>query len=293
MELLRALGVLCEPPAPEHAEVAEALGLPGVARDSEYADVFLFQLYPYASVYLGPEGMLGGEARDRVAGFWRALRLTPPSEPDHLASLLGLYASLAEAERAESEPARRRLMREARSALLWEHLLSWLPPYLAKFDELASPLYRQWASLLLAALRVEADELAARGPLPLHLRGAPPLEPPAAVGATQFLDGLLAPVRSGMILVRDDLVRAAREVGLGLRVAERRFVLSALLEQDAPATLAWLGGEATGWARLHREGANGSDVIAAFWADRASRTALLLRAEAEAVAGVLDAERVE
>ena len=293
MELLRALGVLCEPPAPGHAAVAEALGLPPVADESEYADLFLFQLYPYASVYVGPEGMLGGEARDRVAGFWRALRLAPPSEPDHLASLLGLYASLAEAERAEREPARRRLMLQARSALLWEHLLSWLPPYLTKLDELTSPLYRQWSSLLRAALRAEADELDAEGPLPLHLRSAPALEPPGAVGATQFMDGLLAPVRSGMILVRDDLARAAREVGLGLRVAERRFVLAALLEQDAAATLDWLAGEAARWARLHREDADGSDVIAAFWADRAGRTALLLRTEAEAVAEALEGERVE
>ena len=36
--------------------------------------------------------MLGGEARDRIAGFWRALGLVPPPEPDHLAVMLGLYA---------------------------------------------------------------------------------------------------------------------------------------------------------------------------------------------------------
>src|SRR5438105_1113576 len=117
MELFRALGTLCEPPSPAHSRVADALELPGSARDDEYAELFLFQLYPYASVYLGSEGQLGGEARDRVAGFWRALALVPPAEPDHLAALLGLYASLAEAEEAEPEEARRLLQREARRAL--------------------------------------------------------------------------------------------------------------------------------------------------------------------------------
>ena len=79
--------------------------------------------YPYASVYLGAEGMLGGEARDRVAGFWRALGLVPPAEPDHLAALLGLYAALADAEepRRTSRPAA--APAQARRALLHEHLL--------------------------------------------------------------------------------------------------------------------------------------------------------------------------
>ena len=39
---------------------------------------------------------MGGLARERIAGFWNAVGLTPPPEPDHLAALLGLYASLTE-----------------------------------------------------------------------------------------------------------------------------------------------------------------------------------------------------
>jgi TorA maturation chaperone TorD len=65
----------------------ETFGLPG-PQAHEHTEVFGLQLYPYASVYVGPEGMLGGEARDRIAGFWRVLRLTPATEPDHLATLL-------------------------------------------------------------------------------------------------------------------------------------------------------------------------------------------------------------
>jgi sulfite exporter TauE/SafE len=39
--------------------------------------------------------MLGGAARERVAGFWRAVGLVPPPEPDHLAALLGLAAGVS------------------------------------------------------------------------------------------------------------------------------------------------------------------------------------------------------
>ena len=117
MELFRALAALADPPAEEHGRLAELLGLPPAPDASTHADVFLMQLPPDASVYVGGEGMLGGEALDRVAGFWRALRQEPPDEPDHLSSLLGLAANLAGAEARESDVASARLLRNTRAAL--------------------------------------------------------------------------------------------------------------------------------------------------------------------------------
>ena len=173
MELFRALGALCEPPAPAHRRLADALQLDGEAAGDDYAELFLFQLYPYASVYLGAEGKLGGEARDRVAGFWRALGLVPPAEPDHLAALLGLYATLAEAEQDEQDAARRLLRRRARHALLHEHLLSWCGPYLDKLGELAPPFYRRGAGWCAPRSRPRPRELgAAAGLAARPARGA-------------------------------------------------------------------------------------------------------------------------
>ncbi|MGH9940996.1 MAG: hypothetical protein ACRD9R_01395, partial [Pyrinomonadaceae bacterium] len=75
MELFRALAVLAESPeSAEAARVAEVLELePSAPTAGEYGESFILQLPPYASIYLGAEGMIGGEARDRIAGFWRAL----------------------------------------------------------------------------------------------------------------------------------------------------------------------------------------------------------------------------
>src|SRR5918992_3923558 len=120
MNLFRPLASLAEPPNESTARAADALGLGAPPDAAEHTEVFVFQLYPYASVYLGAEGMLGGEARDRVAGFWRALRLPPPAEVDHLSVLLALYARLVELEEGEGDPARRAFWRRARKALLWE-----------------------------------------------------------------------------------------------------------------------------------------------------------------------------
>jgi TorA maturation chaperone TorD len=257
MELFRALGALCEAPTEATARLAASLALPGEPRADEYTDVFLFQLYPYAAVYLGGEGKLGGEACDRVAGFWRALGLTPPAEPDHLAALLGLYAALAE----------RGAPTAWRRALLWEHLLSWTPPFLAKLDGVAPAFYRQWGVLLDEALNAEASALGPLPAQPLAHRHAPALEPPNEIGGAAFLDQLLAPVRTGFVLVRDDLAAAGCGLGLGLRIAERRYVLQALFAQDAEGILRWLAGYARWWASRHRS---------PFWRERATASASLL-----------------
>ena len=268
MELFRALAVIAEPPSQRTEAVAAALELPSRPDGVDYTDLFLLQLWPYASIYVGAEGKLGGEARDRVAGFWRALRMTPPVEPDHVAALLGLYATLMDAEAAELEPARRGLRRRSRQALLWEHLLSWLPPYLAKLNEIASPFYRAWGELLSAALIAEVVELELSEDLPLHLREAPTL-----ADTEDLTAGILTPARSGMVLVRDDLARAAHRLGLGLRQGERTYVLKALLAQDPAATVDWLADEAKRWVDLHAAMPSELGSIREFWLSRARMTA--------------------
>lgn len=278
-ELFRALGSLAEPPEPGHRPIAAALGLHGEPSPGDYADTFLFGAYPYASVYLGEEGMLGGEARDRVAGFWRALGLTPSPEPDHLAALLGLYGALRDDEvraAAAGDQAAAALRRESRKALLWEHLLSWLVPYLAKVEQLAPGYYAGWARLLVDTLADEARALGRQESLPLHLRLAPGL-PAANASMADWIGGVLAPVRSGVIVTRHDLRRAAMSLGLGARVGERAFVLRSMLEQDPPATVGWLADEAGRAAIAHSESEALLGAVAVFWRQRAEACEAALR----------------
>lgn len=278
-ELFRALAVLAEPPVAEAERVAEALELGPMPTAATYTELFVFELYPYASVYLGAEGMMGGEARDRVAGFWRALGETPPPEPDHLSVMLALYAHLVEMEESEPDAVRRAGWRGARRAFLWEHLLSWLPVYLAKLSETAiDPFYRRWAEILIEALRSEAKLVGAQTHLPIHLREAATLglDDPRGGEVEDFLQSLLAPVRSGMILVRSDLSRAARSLGLGLRLGERRFILKSLFSQDGPGVLEWLAGEADRWVERHRARRDSLGAVALIWEEKALACAHLL-----------------
>jgi len=274
-ELLRALGSVAGDPA-DARQVLSALGLEpcdGVA----HTEVFVLNCAPYASVYLGAEGGLGGEAADRVAGFWRAIGLEPPAEPDHLTTLLSLYARLGEA----GSPAQ---ASHASDVLFREHLWPWLPGYLGAVTDLEIPALSQWAEL--TAQTVTAQRRGRPpGPLPVALRAAPP-PLTGGEGVRDLLDALVAPVRSGMILTRRALAAGAGQAGAGHRIGERRFTLRAMLEQEPERTVSWLAGEAERWAtRYAAAAAVLDDPVHQWWATRASATAAALRAPAAAAPG--------
>lgn len=295
VDLLRGLAVLAEPPTPEHGHIATALELPSTPASAEYSDLFLFQLYPLASVHLGEEGMMGGGAQSRIAGFWRAVGHTPPAEPDHLAALVGLYAALCDAVgRADSdeEAAEAALLREGQRTLLAEHLAPWVFAFLDRVQEIGPHPYRRWAALLATVLSDEIVRVdAPLGVVPSVLISTGGIADPRTEGTDAFLRSLLAPVRSGVLLTRSDLALAARTSDVGLRAGERRYALEHLLAQDATSVLQALAEEAERQASLHGERRALLGPLADFSASRARDTADLLRslaadAVAPAAAGV-------
>lgn len=263
-ELIRGLAALCERPGLASARVADALGL-AEPDPVEHTDLFVHQLPPYASIYLDEEGKIGGQARDRIAGFWRAMRLAPPVEPDHLASLLGLWASIIEQSVKVEEPERRSLLEHAGETLVWEHLVPWLVPYLARVAEV-SPSFEPWADLVGAVIE---DTLASEQTreLPVHLAH----QPRDLEGPDDLVAFLLTPIRSGLLLTRSDLKAAASDLGLGARIGERAFELQALLDQDSGAVVEWVALEATRQADLYASDSV-APAIGSVWSNRAART---------------------
>jgi Nitrate reductase delta subunit len=281
-ELLRALGAIAITPPPLNHPVAASLGLPQPAA-AEHTGVFVLSAPPHAAIYLGAEGKLGGEALDRVAGFWRALGLAPPPDADHLGALLALYAELGEAAAAARGERVRAQVRRAREALLWEHLWSWAPGYLTAVERLGTPALGPWARLAVRAIAREAGLAAPPAALPLALRSAPPslrvtgTGSPGALGRRELLDALLTPVRSGVLITSADLREAAAVAGAGYRLGERRYTLAAMLDQDSAATIGWLRTLARKWARWHaRQRPVPAPDPRRWWAGRASGTAAVL-----------------
>lgn len=281
-ELLRALGAVASSPPPMCHPAAAGLGLPQPG-PAEHTGVFVLSTPPHAAIYLGEQGKLGGEGLDRVAGFWRALGLTAPPDADHLGTLLMLYAELGDAEAAAHGESAHGQLRRAREALLWEHLWSWAPGYLIAVGRLGTPSLGPWARLTLQVLAREARQSAPPAALPLALRASPPAlgtagdRGPVSDEGGRLLDELLAPVRSGVVITREDLTEAAAVAGVGCRLGERRYTLQAMLDQDAAATLRWLSIFARRWARWHagQWPAGGPDPRR-WWADRAMGTAVVL-----------------
>lgn len=273
-EILRALGAFTMVTGGSGHAVARSLGLVALTR-AEHTDLFVLLLPPYAALHLGPEGQLGGEGADRVAGVWRVLGLDPPSDADHLGRLLALYAELGEAEEHTTIERTQRRLRLVRATLLWEHLWSWTPGYLAAAarEEGAA---QSWAQLATRVLVRETRLTPGATDLALALRVAPdPID--EADDLDQLLDALTAPVRTGFVLTYRDLGRASDELGVGLRRGERHYALRAMVEQDARGTMGWLSRHALVWEALHRRAPRVPYDPGAWWSERAARSALVLQ----------------
>jgi hypothetical protein len=271
-ELIRALGVATVVAPPTGSALLDALGLPTWSRP-EHTRLFVLQAPPYASIHLGAEGKLGGDGAERIAGVWRALGLVPPADSDHLAAIFALYAHLGHGAQLCRTAAARRRLDHIRGVVLWEHLCSWLPGYLAALAD--DPAAAAWVALTGKVLAEEARRSTAALLLPAALREAP--EPIGIeIELHELLDALVAPLRVGFVLSHSDLAAAADRLRVGLRRGERRFALDAMLRQDPAATLDWLAGHARRWSRVHSGEAQYARDTNLWWAGRSARTATTL-----------------
>jgi TorA maturation chaperone TorD len=271
-ELLRALGSLCLDSPSDTSAIAKALGLkPWSAAD--HTQLFVLELPPYASIHLGPEGKLGGEGADRVAGMWRAIGLEPPADADHLGYLLALYASLGEGEISSQSPQAARRLAHARRSLLFEHLWSWVPSYLDAVGDYEAGAH--WAGLLRQAIEAEVTAQPTPGELPAALVHAP-AGLAEDMTRDELLDAVVAPVRSGFVLTFSDLRRAGETVALGVRRGERRYALAAMLDQEPTRILTWLATHASKWHERHLARQDPTSGTWGWWARRAQQSAQVL-----------------
>ena len=265
MDLFPTLGELIEAPGPEQVRLARVLGLPGEPTRLDFTQLFVVQLFPYASIYLSADGLAGGPAKDLIGDYWKIMQRSVPVEVDHAATLLRAYGTL---------PDLPNLTTQIRDTFYWENLASWLPLFLTRVGTLGSTFYRAWAVLTLDALEAEAAELGECAMLPLPLRNAP--MPPSISNGAAYVDSLFAPAVSGLILSRADLGRCAQENNLTIRFADRRYTLKLMLAQRPAVVCGWLKAEAERQAEELACLPDAFAIVRDYWQARARATALAI-----------------
>jgi len=187
---------------------------------AEYHHLFSFNLFPYESIFLGTDGLLGGPVTNRVLASYRQMgyEANPAaSSPDHISCQLDALAflCLAEADAWEDGlPVVALRMRGLQQTFLQEHLLRWLLPFVLAVQQQERPFYSALANL---TLKFVAAHAITGGPHDTHI---PPLpDPPSLLddeqtGLRDIAAYLTTPPYSGLYLGRDDVGRLARQLDL-------------------------------------------------------------------------------
>lgn len=138
---------------------------------ASFYTLFGMNVFPYQSVFLDPEGLLGGTETARVRISYRHMGFVADEtgEPaDHLAHELDALAFLCQAEAEAWEDGRSDMAAYAQQLqvrFLDEHLLRWLPAFAAAVQRHGDPFYAEVAGLAwsLAAERKRSLEPGALG----------------------------------------------------------------------------------------------------------------------------------
>ncbi|HET7090424.1 MAG TPA: molecular chaperone TorD family protein [Anaerolineae bacterium] len=263
-----------------------------------YADLFLLNVYPYASVFLDPDGEMNGTRAQEMQDVYEQYRYAPDAlhdvgAPDHIGLMLGLLAH--EGRDAHSIPS------ALRAGL--PYLLDWAPVLCLAVERepAAHSFYRALASetrrVLFAEIespdiepRVRTSGHSAEPELELELELESGLDPSALragfsgeeISVRSIVHRLLCPARSGVFLSRARLGAWARDLGVPLPFGGRFDVGISLFEAagvvDSTARLVdWLIAEVEEWDAAFMAWAEaGWRDYAVAWRARITRTARLL-----------------
>jgi len=256
---------------------------------ADHYALFSLEVFPYASVFLGAEGRLGGSTTHVVQQHYAQTgfqAIFDRESADHLAHELALLAFLSGAEtealeagkRSEAERMRRRMQ-----AFMDGHLLWWLPAFVQAVQQQAYPFY---AALGGFTLEVVLDHRAALGEggcfsESLVLEEPPDLLEKEKTGLKDIAAYLTTPTWSGFFLSRSDITRLGRGErlphGFGSRVQTLTNLLRAAVEFDRmDALLGALSEQLDTWAsfyqKLSASGLERVEIVSQTWLDRLTTT---------------------
>lgn len=194
------------------------------------------EVFPHASVFLDPEGQMGGDAAEATSEFGRRIGFSCRDvSSDHLGALLGAMAHLCAGEAdARRDHVPLPALQGHQALLLDSYVASWLPPFVAAVEVLRDPFYGRLAELTGELVRDHGTELEEEGVLSISPVAAGEMKEPSGEetrGKPQEIAGiLLSPVRSGVFLSRSEISNWARAADVPRGFGSRRDMLERLWE---------------------------------------------------------------
>ncbi len=200
------------------------------------------ELLPFAGVYLGNDGLVGGGTAGAVLRSAHAVvGIDCPDDPspDHLGQVLRLMAVLVDAQLdaiSHGDDADARTLRHWQRRVLDEAVLPWMPPLAAALAGRSASL---WTRAIEMAIGVLAQHRAEDPGLPSIVGNCGDedslellLDQPGT-GLTTIATMLTTPARCGVYLTRGDLAEVARRCELPRGFGTRRGMLEKILRGAA------------------------------------------------------------
>jgi TorA maturation chaperone TorD len=204
--------------------------------------LFAYHLFPYGSIFLDDNALLGGEITSRAAQLYRQAGFDADlsaGAPDHIGHELAFlsYLLAAEVRSRQSGSLPEQRWRTAQLQFLESALLPWLVPLVIAIEQTRDTFYSQVAHL---ALELAADHYAGlatreqlQAELPQVARQRENVLENPRTGLREITRHLLTPHQTGLYLGRNDVRRLARFFNLPPGFGSREQMLLNLLRAAA------------------------------------------------------------
>ena len=202
---------------------------------AEHYELFHLQLPPVAGSYLHPRGLAGAEVAERIAESYRLSGFAPKlddTSADHLGVMLVhlSFATGAEADAlADGRDDVAERVAELTEAFIADHLMSWLPAWVAAVRDQPPGL---WSAVSMLIWDLVSDQAASTEPVPTPELAPVNLEvllDRPSTGLRQIARALTVPLQCGLFVTRTDITAVAREGGCPRGFGDRFMMLENLL----------------------------------------------------------------
>ena len=254
---------------------------------AENETMFGFNVYPFASLFLEPDGMLGGETTQQIRAFTSRLGFDvgrDANAPDHVAAELRILATLTK---------RNPLNEDSIAEFIDQHLFSWLPAFVTAVHGESNDFYTEVADMMLEqivdhrrSLSAESKTHEINSGLEERLLSDPD------TGIHEITDFLTSPARCGFFLSRSTIAGIAQGSKLPHGFGGRSQMMATLLRSASAydgldfvvcAIDDVIDRNRSSWEKLSETGLESAQIWSDNWQTRLNRTSRMLEQMASAV----------